>query len=384
MKRKIYRFLEQLKKAGGTETATISFANELIKYYDITFIVSGKESKTTPYDIDQAIKIIYLNNDNNIRVDEKILRFCKEKRFIKLIKLLINVGFFLIFTKYIYRHKVKKLTNKDDILIASSLDNYLIMPRSRNFIKHYHFNFKYYSSLMEKVTRLIYVKPDYNIFLDEVIYKDAIGKYKRLKRNSTFINNPIKLDSVKNINYYNNNFIFIGRFAEQKNPFMLIKAMKQLKDNGVHFNLSLYGEGKFKERLISLINELNLNDNIRIFLPTTNIKEALKDKDVLLLTSIYEGRPLVINEAYSQSVPVFSTNFGDSVVSSIPKGCGEYINSFDPKEYAKGLIEFVKDKDKLMEYRLNAYLYSLNFNKEEIAKKWVEVIENNFKVDKYE
>ena len=90
--RKIYWFLQQLEFLGGTETATISIANELVNDYEITFVVTAREIKNIPYNINKKIKIIFLNNEDNSKIDEKILEFCKEKRFFK--------AFFAYFKEY--------------------------------------------------------------------------------------------------------------------------------------------------------------------------------------------------------------------------------------------------------------------------------------------
>ena len=76
--RKIYWFLQQLEFLGGTETATISIANELVNDYEITFVVTAREIKNIPYNINKKIKIIFL------KLMKKYLSFARKKDFLRL------------------------------------------------------------------------------------------------------------------------------------------------------------------------------------------------------------------------------------------------------------------------------------------------------------
>ena len=372
--RKIYWFLQQLEFLGGTETATISIANELVNDYEITFVVTAREIKNIPYNINKKIKIIFLNNEDNSKIDEKILEFCKEKRFFKAFLLILKNINFIIFAKYKYRRIVKKMTNKDDILIGSSLDNYLIIPRSRLFIFHYHFNAKFFNSFNEKFMSLFYRKPDYYVFLSKTIL-EAISKHKkRIIKKAFYIHNPIKINGYFNDKINGHSLIFIGRFADQKNPILLIEVMNELIKINKEFRLEMYGDGKLKDEIIARITTLHLENNIKIYKPSNDIEDILKNKDLLILTSLYEGMPLVINEAASCSVPVLSTNFGESAQDSITNKNGIVVDSFNPLIIANTINELFLNQEKLINLKRSAYEFSQKFNKKNIKNEWLSVL----------
>lgn len=372
--RKIYWFLQQLEFLGGTETATISIANELVNNYEITFVVTAREIKNIPYNINKKIKIIFLNNEDNSKIDEKILEFCKEKRFFNAFLLILKNINFIVFAKYKYRRILKKMTSKDDILIGSSLDNYLIIPRSRLFIFHYHFNAKFFNSFNEKFMSLFYRKPDYYVFLSKTIL-EAISKHKkRIIKKAFYIHNPIKINGYFNDKINGHNLIFIGRFADQKNPILLIEVMNELIKINKEFRLEMYGDGKLKDEIIARISTLHLENNIKIYKPSNDIEGILNNKDLLILTSIYEGMPLVINEAASCSVPVLSTNFGESVQDSITNKNGIVVDSFNPLIIANTINELFLNQEKLINLKRSAYEFSQKFNKKSIKNEWLSVL----------
>ena len=374
--KRIFWFLQQLEYLGGTETATISIVNLLCNEYEITLVVTAKEPLNVPYNINKKIKILYLDNEDNSKIDEKILKFCSEKKYFRAFLLILKNIHFSLIGKYKYRNLIKKKTNESDILIGSSLDNYLIIPKKRKCIYHYHYNFKFFKTFNERFMSLFYRKADKYVFLNEVIENDISKKYKFYKNKSLFIQNPIKTKPFENINYYNNNLVFLGRFAEQKNPLMLIEVAKILKENNFKFNLNLYGDGKLLKDIQEVIKKYNLENSVFINKPTTNIEDVLKKADLLLLTSLYEGTPLVINEAFSQSVPCITTNFGDSIKTCVPSNCGLIIDNFDPETYANNIIKLLNNKELYFKYRKNAYNYSLSFSDENIKEKWINLIES--------
>lgn len=374
--KRIFWFLQQLEYLGGTETATISIANLLCNEYEITLVVTAKEPLKVPYNINKKIKILYLNNEDNSKIDEKILKFCSEKKYFRAFYLILKNVHFSLIGKYKYRKMIKKMTTETDILIGSSLDNYLIIPKKRKYIYHYHYNYKFFKTFNERFMSLFYRKADKYVFLNEVIKNDICKKYKFYRNLSLFIQNPIKTKPSQNINYYNNTLVFLGRFAEQKNPLMLIETARILNEKGFKFNLNLYGDGKLLKDIQESIKKYELMNNVFIHKPTTNIEEVLKKSDLLLLTSLYEGTPLVINEAFSQSVPCITTNFGDSIKTCVPPNCGLIVENFNPNIYANEIIRLLDNKELYFKYRQNAYNYSLSFSDKKIKEKRINLIES--------
>lgn len=374
-KQRIFRFLEQLEFLGGTETATISIANLLSNYYVLTFVVTGNKVENLRYNISENINIIYLNNNLNTKVDEKMLKAWQNKKYFRAIGIALRYFYFTVLGKFKYRKLVLKNTNMYDILIASSPDNYQIMPKRRRFIFHYHFNSKYFLSFTERSLSLTYHKPDYYVFLSKLIREDIGTKKPKTLQNSTFIENMIKLEPKFITEYFNNKFVFVGRYADQKNPLFLIEVAKKLKEKGLEFRFDFYGSGKLKKNLEEKIKNYDLSNLVFINNEEKDVAKIFNEKDLLLMSSNFEGMPLVINEANSQSVPVITTNFGDSTYDAVPKNCGIIVENRDPEAYANKLIELVNNRELLKEYKANAYNNSLKFSKDTILKKRLEFLE---------
>lgn len=106
-----------------------------------------------------------------------------------------------------------------------------------------------------------------------------------------------------------NRIVSIGRLCEQKGQMILLKAIKELKQEGIDVQLDLIGGGELKEPLEQYCNDYDLLANVKFhgWLSGDQIKEVIDGSCGLVLPSFAEGLPVVIMEAYARNRPVIST-----------------------------------------------------------------------------
>ena len=149
-----------------------------------------------------------------------------------------------------------------------------------------------------------------------------------------------------------------------------------MKERGFPFTLDMYGDGKLRPEVESFIAANGLKDRVLLHGETSDVQGALQGKDLLVLSSNFEGLPLVAGEAMSQSVPVFSTRFGETAEESIPVGTGFIVDSFEPEDYANALMELLSDREKLLDFRKEAYRFASSHSKEAIINEWSQLLNN--------
>lgn len=159
-------------------------------------------------------------------------------------------------------------------------------------------------------------KPIKKIFLDSADYYLAIssGIRKQLVESGIdpsrifLIFNPVTTDrhlvkrpkdKVK--------FIYLGRLMldGQKNLRELLKALSKVQGN---WSLELYGSEKEAQAVKNYVEKLGIDSKIVWHGFVNNPWESLKDATALVLTSKYEGLPMVLCEAISHGVYVVSAN----------------------------------------------------------------------------
>lgn len=163
--------------------------------------------------------------------------------------------------------------------------------------------------------------------------------------NKTTIYNGLSLEEVNQIDLHElydiskKKFIIcsVGRLSEVKRFDVLVSSLKYLED--VH--LVLVGEGKEKEKLISLAKHMKVNDKVTFTgaLENKNAREIIKSSNLFVLTSDKEGFPYVLIETLFSNTPILSTD-----VSDIRHIIGDaYIIPFDSEKVLAQKIEEIKE-----------------------------------------
>ena len=121
-------------------------------------------------------------------------------------------------------------------------------------------------------------------------------------------------------------FLNVGRHTEEdKKLTRLIEAAKKLKENNLDktlkgfqednldFRILLVGSGNKTQEYKKMVNEYKLENNIIFLGKKQNPYPYFKLADSLILTSEYEGFPVVYLEAMILNIPIITTNVSDSL-----------------------------------------------------------------------
>lgn len=102
----------------------------------------------------------------------------------------------------------------------------------------------------------------------------------------------------------------IGNLRKIKDQETLLKAAKQLQDQGHPFHLLLVGEGQQQKPLAALCQQLNLQQRTHFLGRRTDVSAILAAATLKVLSSRAEGLPAAILEAMAAALPVVATAVG--------------------------------------------------------------------------
>ena len=138
----------------------------------------------------------------------------------------------------------------------------------------------------------------------------------------------------------------IGRLTEQKDFFTLLKAINLIK-NKIDLKLIIIGKGAEKKKLINYVKENNLNQIISFAGYKKNPYNYIKQADIFILTSKFEGLPNVLLEAQLFKKFIISSNCPTGPKEILLNGkAGNLFNIGDYKQLSKCILQYNKNKNK--------------------------------------
>ncbi len=152
------------------------------------------------------------------------------------------------------------------------------------------------------------------VALTQLIKKSIIEEYKLEETKIPVIYNGIPLENCKRKTSYEIgetiNILHIGRYSEQKNHTEMIKAIVLLHSKYPNIKLHLWGDGILRKTISDSISNYYATDYIIEYGLCDAPYQHLKEADIFLLPSKYEGMPMTIIEAMGTALPIVASNVG--------------------------------------------------------------------------
>lgn len=290
----------------------------------------------------------------------------------------------VLFSAENYKTSIKFLGNKN---LLKSLFNFLIIDnlvykiiKNKVEIKHIHTHHLFLSTYCTyQISKKINASYSITLHTLSYFYQDSILK-KILNRAvflraisseiaphyNKYINNSGKFHFITNgvngdefnfnpVKETNNGFMIIavGALLDKKGFDLIIQACSELKSNNFSFTCEIYGEGKEKEFLQTIINELNLDKEVKLMghKPVAEVTKRMKQSGCLIMPSrnpkrsTRDGLPTVIIEAMACKLPVISTAFAGIPDIVVHRHTGLIVPQEDYKEIANAVILLAYDNN---------------------------------------
>lgn len=341
---------------GGIETSLINLLKNInLNKFEVTLVLEKKEGVFLS-DVPSGVKIkeYRVSNNKNVFIRKSI-------NLLKRIK-------WLVFNYKRYDSSVCYAT-------YSGPCSFLARTASNNKIMFVHSNYLYvYKNDLDKIKEFFYQRKlscyDKVIFVSNESKEDLVKIFPNIKENAYVINNIvdynkiIKLSEEKvDMNIDKKNILFVGRLVEESKKISRIIDLANLYKDNSKLEFLIIGDGKDKEKYIKLIKEKKLN-NIKLLGAKKNPYPYIKACDILILTSDYEGFPVVYNEAIVLNKPILSTIDVTDDYISINNRFGYIVKS-----------DIIQLKNKLDELLTNKFNTKEKVNFEQLNRKRIETIE---------
>lgn len=317
-----------------------------------------------------------LNNNANF---EALKKFVCEKS----IEIIINQGAFFPTTKRLYELscegvKIISVVHNSLEAMYSHPSLPIKIPWAQSIM-----NTKFFASLFR-----LYFYCKYHGFLkymvkqsDKVVvlskcYIKEIEKFACKSDNVVAIGNPVTLDLEQDTWKKEKAVCFLGRLSWQKRPDLLLKMWSRMQ-NRDNWHLYMVGDGEMRPVLERMIEKEGLN-NVSLE-GYQDPKPYLRKSQIMCMTSVYEGFPLVLFEGMGYGlVPIAYDSFG-SAKDIIEDGINGYlVSGFDTASYIARVSHLMNNPESWNVMSSAAKRTANDNTVDIIGEKWIELFKSLF------
>lgn len=193
--------------------------------------------------------------------------------------------------------------------------------------------------------------------------------------NLTVIPNPITINQGQHTNSQSKHVIAVGRYTNQKGFDLLISAWKTVNKKHPDWMLNIYGGGN-RDAYQKQIDELGLTNVINCNGPVSNIAEKYQESSIFVLSSRFEGLPLVLMEAMAIGLP--------PVAFTCPCGPRDIIHDGEDgilcengniEKLAEGICKLIENEPLRIEMGQKAAQNIQRYTIDNIMKQWDELFQ---------
>lgn len=166
--------------------------------------------------------------------------------------------------------------------------------------------------------------------------------------------------------------IAVGRLDYQKSFDRLIQAWKLVCADTDEWVLDIYGQGEWRNMLQQLIDENGLGERCFLKGTTNSIWQEYGNSSIFVMSSHYEGLPMVMIEAMSCGLPAVSFDFKCGPKDVIDNGVnGLLVPDGDIEGLAKAIRTLIKYEDTRKAMGLEAQKVADKYSEEKIMQQWL-------------
>lgn len=205
---------------------------------------------------------------------------------------------------------------------------------------------------LKKFDKMYFSKFDKIVTISDICLKSLKNNFAEIKDKFIVIPNitSSKIIREKSESFYpseytnkTKNILSIGRLTEQKAFERVVYVGELMKKNKIDFKWYIIGDGYEKNKLNLLIKKYGLKDNVKLIGTKENPYPYIKNSDIIVQTSKFEGKSIVLDEAKILAKPIVSTKY-NSVVDQVINEKEGLVVEQDVVSIYNGIYRMINDR----------------------------------------
>lgn len=374
---KIVYCTNNIRFVGGMERVTIVKANALAEIEGNEVYVIVTDNKMGPQVLELSPKVKLIDLDINY--------YDRDWERSYFVDLLVSLS-----KRFSHYRKLKNVLKeiKPDVVISVGKSEKHLVPIMRNrtwrIVREFHsergYRLKFAKSTFQKVIAKSLNFIEFTAMpkiwqWDKIVlltHEDQ-ERYWQGWNNVAVIPNPTFFKSDKMSDLSAKVVISLGRISPEKNLSSMVNSFRLVVDRHPDWSLHIYGGGDVKD-LENLIKQQGLENHVFLKGSTNEVQSVFLRSSVFVLSSLYEGLPLVLTESMECGVPVVSYQCPCGPKDIISDGIdGFLVPVNDERAMADCICHLIEDDDLRIKMGAAAKEKAKKYSVECIIEQWMDL-----------
>ncbi len=354
---RIVFFIQDISTQGGTERTTCCIANEMVRHGHSVAIVSVFQANMEiQYPLSDAVQVVYLSEMpySGALSAAKRLRIAIEQ--VSRVKRCRN-----------FRDADVIISQK---FLASLLAYHAGFAHKTLACEHYRYGM--YNRLVRWYRDKMYQR-----FRGLVVLTNNDKQMFESKgvENVFVVENMVSINPKQWQGADRKTALSVGRLDKQKGYDLLLEALSMYKSDLRSWHFDIYGDGEERATLEAQRHDLGLDEMVRFEHFTSQIEEVYATHSFYILSSRFEGFPMVLLEAAAAGLPIVSFDCKEGPRVLLQNGGGLLAEAENVKELGNMIVRMATDD--ALRTRLQGEVGCVvePYSPEAIYNKWINVFD---------
>ena len=311
------------------------------------------------------------------RYEGEYSRFSDDKR-IKYHKLFkkFHSKYITFFVEIIKLRKIVRDENIDVLISAGGIFFALAQFSRTRHVEWDHVSFWHGNYIQHFFRRLSVRNADAVVTLTQDNQR-AFLSVKGVNARVVTIHNPAICKSVNQVDTSNRTIISLGFLAPQKGYDLLLKAWSKIDESlRCEWRLLIAGEDEGDKPILDKIIRDKHLCNVELLGFRTDVSDLLSQSSIYVMSSRWEGMPMVLLEAQSYGLPIVSFDCKTGPSEILTPQCGVLVEAENIYKLAKALEAVMVDEGLREQLSMGAIENIKRFDLDKIVNQWVDLIES--------
>lgn len=358
---KIVFLIQDITTKGGTERTTCCVADALRKRGHEVSVVSVFRNEPKPHYSADDVPFVYLSNASYTAEKGPIRRICQMANQIR------------------NARRCTQLQKADIIICQKILASTLAFLSGfrHKSIATEHFTYSMYTPTIHKIRHFIYSKMRAVVTLTE---KDkALYRQEHIKE-VYCIPNMVSVTPLPYTGTDSHRILSIGRLTSQKGYDLLLEAIKGIADRMGDYYVEIYGDGEERGKLEAQCRQMGLENKVRFCGFTDSIEQVYASSAFYVMSSRFEGFPMVLLEAAASGLPIVSFDCPEGPAVLLENGGGIIVERENTKALGEAILTMIDHPEIVKQFRSQLTKVTAPYSPERIGEQWERLIKEMIEI----